>query len=154
VLMTIDAENIVEYQVDVADVSKFATNPGVVPAAPFRNFTPVTPLGDIVAINGQPARGLYASRVSSIVTSPTPDPTLGGAIGDTTHPSIRQQIFEILKTDGTPIGTIVALGMSGGVAPGSPASGKNGDWAIVGGTGAFLGIRGQMGRGTQTIPAR
>src|SRR6185437_12622679 len=84
----------------------------------------------------------------------TPDPTLGGAIADTLHPSIRQQIFEILKTDGTPIGTIIGLGMSGGAVPGSPALVINGDWAIVGGTGAFLGIRGQMGRGTQTVAAR
>jgi hypothetical protein len=92
--------------------------------------------------------------VASIITSPTPDPTLGGAIADTAHPSIREQIFEILKTDGTPIGTIVAMGMSGGTTPGSPAAVKNGDWAIVGGTGAFVGVRGQMGRGTQTVAAR
>ena len=107
-----------------------------------------------MAVNGEPVKGLYASRVSSIITSPTPDPTMGGAIADTTHPSIREQIFEILKTDGTPVGTIVALGLSGGTTPGSPGLVKNGDWAIVGGTGAFLGVRGQMGRGTQTIAAR
>jgi hypothetical protein len=154
VILTIDTENVVEYQVDVSDVSKYATNPNVVPAAAIRNFTPVTPLGDIVAVNGEPAKGLYASRVSSIITSPTPDPTMGGAIADTTHPSIREQIFEILKTDGTEVGTIMAVGLSGGATPGSPALVKNGDWAIVGGTGAFLGVRGQMGRGTQTIAAR
>jgi hypothetical protein len=154
VIITIDTENVVEYQADTSDVSKYATNPNATPAAAFRNFTPATPLGDIVAVNGQPAKGLYASRVASIVSSPTPDPTMGGAIADTAHPSIRQQIFDILKTDGTPIGTIVALGMSGGVTPGAPALVKNGDWAIVGGTGAFLGVRGQMGRGTQTIAAR
>lgn len=154
VIITIDTENVVEYQADTSDVSKYATNPNITPAAAFRNFTPATPLGDIVAVNGQPAKGLYASRVASIVTSPTPDPTMGAAIADTAHPSIRQQIFDILKTDGTPIGTIVALGMSGGVTPGSPTLVKNGDWAIVGGTGAFLGVRGQMGRGTQTLAAR
>lgn len=154
VILTIDTENVVEYQADTADASKYATNPNIAPAAPVRNFTPATPLGDIVAVNGQPAKGLYASRVASIITSPTPDPMLGGAIADTQHPSIRQQIFEILKTDGTPIGTIIGLGMSGGATPGSPALVKTGDWAIVGGTGAFLGARGQMGRGTQTVAAR
>jgi hypothetical protein len=30
---------------------------------------------------------------------------------------MREQIFEILKSDGTPVGTIVALGFSGGTAP-------------------------------------
>jgi hypothetical protein len=154
VILTIDTEAVVEYQADISDVSKYATNPNIVPAAPIRNFTPATPLGDIVAVNGEPAKGLYASRVSSIITSPTPDPTMGGAIADTTHPSIREQIFEILKSDGTPVGTIIALGLSGGTTPGSPALVKNGDWAIVGGTGAFLGVRGQMGRGTQTIAPR
>jgi hypothetical protein len=154
VILTIDTENVVEYQADTSDVSKYATNPNITPAAPIRNFTSATPLGDIVAVNGQQAKGLYASRVASIISSPTPDPTLGGAIADTAHPSIRQQIFDILKTDGTPIGTIVGLGMSGGTTPGSPALVKNGDWAIVGGTGAFLGVRGQMGRGTQTVTAR
>jgi hypothetical protein len=152
VIITIDTENVVEYQFDTSDVSKYATNPNITPAATPRNFTPAIPLGDIVAVNGQPAKGLYASRVAGINT--TPNPSMGTAIADTAQVAIRQQIFEILKTDGTPIGTIIALGMSGGVTPGQPASVKNGDWAIVGGTGAFLGVRGQMGRGAQTLAAR
>lgn len=152
VIITIDTENVVEYRFDTSDPTKYATNPNITPAATLRNFYPATPLGDIVAVNGQPAKGLYASQVASIITSP--NPTNGGAIADTTQASIRQQIFEILTTDGTNIGTIIALGMSGGLTPGSPALVQNGDWAIVGGTGAFLGVRGQMGRGTQTLAAR
>src|SRR5262249_54108213 len=55
--------------------------------------------------------------------------------------------WEILKSDGTPIGTIVANGLTaGGVPPGSPltATGGGGNFVITGGTGAFLGARGQM----------
>ena len=151
VILTIDTENIVEYQADISDVSKYATNANVTPAVNFRNFSVATPLGDIVAVNGQPAKGLYASRVAAIRTSPTPDHALEGAIADTLHAAIREQIFEILKSDGTPIGTLMALGFSGGTPPGAPAQ-VTGDWAIVGGTGAFLGARGQLGNGA-TIAA-
>ena len=37
----------------------------------------------------------------------------------------------------------MTLGMSGGSAPPGQPSGEAGNWAIVGGTGAFLGARGQ-----------
>jgi hypothetical protein len=54
--------------------------------------------------------------------------------------------FEILKSDGTQIGTIVANGLLGGASPpGSPSTLTVGNWVIVGGTGAFLGVRGQVG---------
>lgn len=153
-ILQIDTENFVEYQDDIADVSKFATNPNITPPVNFRNLAVATVLGDIVAVNGQPAKGLYASRARAIVTSPTPDRTLGGAIADTTHASMREKIFEILKSDGTSVGTIMAFGLSGGgVIPGSPAQ-VAGNWAIVGGTGAFLGARGQMGNGGTTVAAR
>lgn len=124
------------------------------PSVNFRNFSVATPLGDIVAVNGQPAKGLYASRARAVITSPTPNHALGGAIADTSHASIRGQIFEILKSDGTPIGTIAGLGLSGGgVPPGAPAQ-VAGDWAIIGGAGAFLGARGQLGNGGTTVAAR
>jgi uncharacterized protein (TIGR03437 family) len=59
--------------------------------------------------------------------------------------------LEILKSDGTQIGTITAIGLTGGppppaspvTAPTSVAGGHN--LAITGGTGAFLGARGQIG---------
>lgn len=53
--------------------------------------------------------------------------------------------FEILKSDGTSIGTIVAAGLVGGTAPpGSPALATGNNLVITGGTGAYVGIRGQM----------
>src|SRR5262249_41881429 len=65
--------------------------------------------------------------------------------------------FEILKPNGTPIGTIVALGPNGGPPPpGAPLAQSGGNLAIVGGTGAFLGARGQYGAAQlpQSIPNR
>src|SRR5258708_18522940 len=99
-------------------------------------------LGDIVAVNGQPAKGLSAGRTR--VLGATPTPKAGQSIADVGATALREQIFEILKPDGTVIGTIVALGFSGGnVPPGAPSGPTGGSWAIVGGTGAFLGARGQ-----------
>ncbi|MCC6390531.1 MAG: hypothetical protein IT167_08000 [Bryobacterales bacterium] len=101
-------------------------------------------LADIVGVNGQPAKGLFAARTQVIAASPNPTP--GTAIADVTRNGIREQLFEISQPDGTPIGNIVALGFDGGTPPpGAPLTQRGGNWAIVGGTGAFLGARGQMG---------
>jgi hypothetical protein len=151
-ILTVDLENFVIYQTD-SDISKYATNPSATPSVLPKNFFVETLLADIVAVNGQPAKGLYAARGQTILTSPAP--AAGGAIADTTHNSIRQQNFEILKSDGTPVGTIVALGLSAGASPpGSPAAQLSGDWTIVGGTGAFLGARGQVGNGGNAVALR
>jgi hypothetical protein len=152
-ILQVETENLVEYQSDVSDLSKLATNPNVTPAVVPRNFWVTLVLGDIVAVNGQPAKGTLVSRVWPIAASPTPKP--GKAIADTTRVSIRYNTFEILKSDGTPIGTIVCLGPNGGSPPpGAPLAQLRGNLAIVGGTGAFLGARGQEGGGqtSQTVP--
>ncbi len=99
--LVIDLQNVVEYQGDIGDPQKFATNPNVTPSAVYKNFGVATLLGDIVAINGQPAKGMYAGRSRSIVASPAP--SAGGAIADVTRTAIREHIFEILKSDGTPV---------------------------------------------------
>lgn len=144
-ILTIDVANYVEYQGDIYDPLTFAKNPNITPPAQMpANFPVVTILGDIVAINGKPAKGMFAGRTRAIGARPDPRP--GSAIADVARVAIREQIFEILQPDGTPIGTIVALGFSGGTPPpGAPVTQRGGNWAIVGGTGAFLGARGQMG---------
>jgi hypothetical protein len=140
--LVIDLQNVVEYQADISDTSKFATNPNVTPAVTPKNFLPVTLLGDIVAVNGQPAKGLYVGRSRGIIASPAPTP--GGAIADVTRTALREHVFEILKSDSTPVGTLVSLGLSGGPPPPGTPSTERANWAIVGGTGAFLGARGQI----------
>src|SRR4029077_15726155 len=63
-----------------------------------------------------------------------------------------------LGGDGTPIGSIMAsgLGGAGSPPPGSPLSVTQGNNAIVGGTGGFLGARGQQGQAvtSQTVSNR
>jgi hypothetical protein len=146
--LIIDLGNAVEYQGDIYDVGKFARNPNTTPSAGLTssgavaNFAVATLIGDIVAVNGQPAKGLYAGRSRVINASPTPVSTQ--AIADVTRISIREHVFEILQPDGTPIGTIMAMGLTGGNPPPGQPSTERANWAIVGGTGAFLGARGQV----------
>lgn len=151
--LTIDVGNVVDYQEDIYDPVKFARNPSITPSlgigssGAIANFVGVTIIGDIVAVNGQPAKGLYAGRTQAIQAFPNPQP--GQAIADVMRVSIRQHIFEILQPDGTPIGTIMAIGFSGGSPPPGQPSTERANWAIAGGTGAFLGARGQVeGTGT------
>src|SRR5579872_3322446 len=144
--LTVDLANTVEYQEDIYDPTKFARNPNVTPSAgiggAIANFAPATLLADIVAVNGQPAKGLYAGRTRDIAASTNPMP--GQAIADVGRVAIREHIFEILQPDGTPVGTIMAMGLSGGNAPPGQPSTERANWAIAGGTGAFLGARGQV----------
>jgi len=151
VVLTIDVQDFVEYRQDVSDPATFATNPNVTTAATLHNFFAVTMLADIVAVNGQLAKGLYAATPRTMASSPTPAP--GRAIADVTRNSLRDLFFEILKTDSTPIGSIAAFGLSGGNAPpGAPSVLQGSNWAIIGGTGAFLGARGQAGSGAGNSP--
>jgi uncharacterized protein (TIGR03437 family) len=151
-VLEIDIENVVEYQVDTLDTSKFGTNPNITPSAGVMRLG-ATAIGDIVAVNGEPAKGTFVGRPWSVDLTPTP--SAGQAIADTTRGSSGFRTFEILKPDGTPIGTLMVLGLNGGTSPpGATFGGQN--FAIVGGTGAFLGARGQQGgrQTPQTIPPR
>jgi hypothetical protein len=139
--LKIDLQNAVGYQRDIADPSQFATNAGVTPSTAPKNFFEVTLIADIVAVNGQAAKGTYVGRTRVVNLSPTGN----GAIADVTRTALREHLFEILQPDGTPIGAIISLGLSGGPAPPGMPSSERGNWAIVGGTGAFLGARGTVG---------
>jgi uncharacterized protein (TIGR03437 family) len=154
-ILEIDVDNSVRYQEDTSDLSKFATDPNVTTAVAPKNYFFRLNIGDIVAVNGQPAKGALIRNVRTVDLSPTPNP--GQAIADMVRNSVIADTFEILKTDGTPIGTIVSYGLAAGSpAPGAPLSITQGNFAIVGGTGAFLGARGQWGNAVtpQTITER
>ena len=147
-ILTIDLENFVEYRQSILyDPSTYATDPKITTVVTTtRNFNVATLLGDIVAVNGQPAKGLYVGRTRGIQATPTPVP--GNAIADVTRTSFREYVFEILKFDGTPVGTLLGSGFAGGPPPpGAPLASQGSNYAITGGTGAFLGARGQLGEG-------
>src|SRR5271165_2991598 len=76
--LNIEIQNLVEYQVDTFDFSKAGTNPNVTIGA-FSNsgclgLNGVVALGDIVTVNGHPAKGTYVSRGVGVCMSPTATP--------------------------------------------------------------------------------
>ena len=153
-VLTIDLENVVEYQGDISDPSKFATRSNITPSAGVGAFSVNVVFGDIVAVNGQPVKGVYVGRPVGITLTPTPRP--GQAIADRTHGSLRSHTFEILKVDSTPIGTIMSTGLDGGLPPaGAPSNpvATRGNYTIFGGTGAFLGVRGELVQRFQSLEA-
>jgi hypothetical protein len=148
-------ENPVQYFEDTSDLSKFATDPNVTAAVPPMNFAWTVYIGDIVAVNGQPAKGTVTRNLRQVFLNTAPNP--GQAIADAVRNAVTADTFEILKSDGTPIGTIVSYGLTVGSPPlGGPLSITQDSFAITGGTGAFLGVRGQFGQAVtpQTIPQR
>jgi hypothetical protein len=112
VTLLIDVQDHVEYQDDISDVTKFATIPTLTPAVNFRTFSVATVLADVVAVNGQPAKGVYTAQARALGASPTA--TAGDAIADIQRAALREEAIEILNSDGTSIGTISSLGLSGG----------------------------------------
>jgi uncharacterized protein (TIGR03437 family) len=154
----IELQNVVEYQVDTTDLSKWGTNPNITQGSIGKGTgvgcvgVPVVGYADIVSVNGQPARGSYVARATSVCLNPNPVSGIH-AIADTTWPSKRDETYEILLGDGvTPVGTIMTIGLhSGSPRPPGPPSGSQ-NYAIVGGTGAFFGVRGQKGQNNNLLP--
>jgi uncharacterized protein (TIGR03437 family) len=144
-ILQVDIENWVEYVYDTPDTSKWATNPNPTPASVPKDFTLQTGIADIVAINGQTVKGTMVRSLRNMNLSTAPPP--GQAIGDAPRGAVVTDYFEILKTDGSTIGTIIVSGLvPGPAAPGAPLAVTQGNFAVVGGTGAFLGVRGQSGQ--------
>jgi uncharacterized protein (TIGR03437 family) len=157
-VLIIDVGNVVEYQGDVADPSKFASSPNITPSGGVHTFMTNTALGDIVAVNGQPAKGVYVARPLGVGLTTTFSP--GRSIADTAHASLKSHTFEILKSDSTPIGTIMCFGLDGATpppgAPNYPVE-TRGNFTVFGGTGAFLGMRGELvqrAQALETVPPR
>jgi uncharacterized protein (TIGR03437 family) len=145
VILQIDIENWVEYVYDTPDTTKWATNPNRTPATVPRNFTLQTGIADIVAVNGQPVKGTMSRSLRNMNLNATQVP--GQGIGDVPRGAMVTDYFEFQNVDGTAIGTIIVSGIvPGPPAPGAPLAVNQGNFAVVGGTGAFLGVRGQSGQ--------
>lgn len=143
-ILEVDLENFVQYWDDLTDPTKLASVPSQVNTTG-KTFMQNVWVGDVVAVNGAPARGTYITRTQSFGYRPSPSP--GQTVADINrNGGPTTEILEILMTDGTPVGTVMGIGFAGGAAPpGSPAGLTLGNSAIVGGTGSFLGARGQCG---------
>lgn len=152
VVLQVDIENMVQYFGDTSDPSKFATNPNPT-GATTKTFENAVLLADITAVNGRPTQGTWVARLGLVPLRVMASP--GNAVADVVRTGPGDECYEILQPDGTPIGTIVSVGLFGGTPPpGTPAALTTGNHAIVGGTGAFAGVRGEDGGGTPILPAR
>ena len=143
--LVVDTANRVVYQYDSYDVPKFGTSTTAVASQGIRTdhpFVEDVSFADVVSVNGKPAMGnMVIKNVSAINMSPIPG--AGRAIGDITRVAFGQSAWEILTADGRQIGTVITTWLSGGTPPpGAPSICTAGNQAVVGGTGAFLGVRG------------
>src|SRR5580692_7624044 len=155
-VIQIDIENYAYYYADNPDYSKLAGSQQAVAPVSTKTFSSFIGLADIVQVNGKPARGTWSIRATTINYTPTPQP--GQAIADTTRNFFTDWVWEIQQADGTPVGTIMATGMGFGPPPPGSPSGLSptaaSTMAITGGTGAFLGMRGQAGFSQITATGR
>lgn len=146
-ILQVQAENMVTYYDDTSDVSKWGTLPGPVPLpASFTNpsFKWRITLGDLVSVNGQPIKGNFVSVTRALVA--TTEMTPGRVLMDLALGCPFEQIHTFMLPDGTVIGAIAAVGANTvGRPPGAPSTALAGTGVVVGGSGAFLGIRGQAG---------
>ena len=141
-ILEVDIENFVFYYLDVTDPAKLATSATPVPTGPGRVFRWQVAIGDVIAVNGKPARGLYAGR--SMPLTSTTRLTPGQAIADVGSFGLNDVHLVILDAEGKEIGSIFGVGVGGAAPPpGAPAGAGVHNYAVVGGTGAFLGVRGQ-----------
>jgi hypothetical protein len=158
--MTIDTENNTYYVSDVADYTQLATNPNstlpVSGPGTAPTFAQVTAIGDITTVNGEPAKGTWVFRYTVLNLTPNAQP--GQSIADVTRFSLGDMTFEIQQIDGTPVGTLMAYGFDtvrgDAPPPGSPTGAIGGNFAVTGGTGAFLGARGQAAKGPGKVFGR
>jgi len=142
-ILTIEMENVVRYNENFANPAKNGTSTAMEAQTPTpATFFPGTFVGDIVAINGRKSKGAAVARLYTVALSTNPSGSQG--ISDVNRMQTLDILLEIQQADGTSVGTIILSGSAAGEPPlGAPKSGVVGNFAVIGGTGAFLGARGQ-----------
>jgi hypothetical protein len=144
--LQVDVHNYVLYNYDTFDTTQFGTNPNQT-NVPMKTYNYHVGIGDIVAVDGAPAKGTLLCTHTMFVLSPTATVGSTKAIADTSRAMMDDCSLEILTSSGAAVGTIFIHGLFGGAPPpGPPASATFSDMIITGGTGAFLGARGQAGQ--------
>ncbi len=139
VVLKIEVENHVLYRGSVFDVSQIGKDPGPISVGAQVPFVDGINIGDIVAINGQPVKGIW----SSSFTHTTPyraAPQPGQFIADFDSGATFFCTWQIYALDGTFLGMIRDSGAAQG-------------HAITGTLGGYFGAIGTH-TGTQTVPNR
>jgi uncharacterized protein (TIGR03437 family) len=143
--LQVDVSDFVLYNYDTFDTSQFGMNPNAT-SVMMKTYNFHIAAGDIIAVGGVPAKGtLLCSSMPMFVLNPTPAPRTQ-AIADTSRSMIDACSLEIMTGSGVAVGTIYYSGLfAGPPPPGKPAASTRSNMIVTGGTGAFLGARGQAG---------
>jgi hypothetical protein len=149
-ILKIDTDNFTIYLNDETDLAKLALNPDLTRPKRPANFATLMIIADIVAVNGRPVRGTHLCRGLNVAmsTNPTPGQAIGDVVGRSTPPFFLYLdcVETILWPDGTLIGSITFRGLENtDPSPGAPLEQPRGSLVVTGGSGAFLGVRGQSG---------
>jgi len=140
IVLKVDVENRVLYRNNVSDVSKLGKEPGPVAATENIPFVSGLNIGDIVAINGEPVKGIWS--YSYIHTTPfRKAPQAGQFIADADQSAIVFCTWQIYAEDGTFLGVISDSGAGQG-------------HSITGTLAAFFGLSGAHSEMGMTTPAR
>jgi uncharacterized protein (TIGR03437 family) len=138
VVLTIDVENTVIYRGTVFDASKIAKDPGPTTSVN-QAFVEAINLGDIVAINGKPVKGIWSSTVYATPYRANPQP--GQPIADFDLAGTNFCTWQIYDTDGAFLGMIRDSGAGQG-------------HTVVGSLAGFFGAIGAHQGGTTTVAIR
>jgi uncharacterized protein (TIGR03437 family) len=148
-LLQIDVKDHTIYVFDV-DRGVWATNPAKLSRQAPKTFESWIGIGDIVSINGAPARGTIFESSMTISSSSTLIP--GQAIVDSPRGGMYHWDLDLMQADGTYLGMVQVSGLSGGPPPpGAPKSIGRANYNVLGGTGAFTGVRGYYNSTIDTI---
>ena len=110
-------------------------------------------IGDIVAVNGNPAKGAAYELFSAAFVG-SPNPAAGHPILDGVRAAVAPWDLDFLSADGTQIGTIHIDGFVGGNRPpDAPQAISGSNWIVTAGSGAFFGVRGYL-QVSNTTPER
>lgn len=140
VLLAITVENVVLYRGNVSDVTKNGKEPGPVNTTEQIPFVSGINVGDIVAINGKPAKGIWSSsytHTAAYRVAPQP----GQFIADIDAVATFYCTWQIFAPDGTFLGMIRDSGAGQG-------------HSVTGALAGFFGATGVHISGVQTTPTR
>ena len=147
--LQVDLSSYVLYNYDTFDTSQFGTNRNATNVM-MKTYNYHISIADITAVNGAPAKGALLCTHTMFVLSPTAAAGGASAMADTSRSMIDDCSVEILSSAGSAVGTIFFRGLFGGAPPpGAPANSTRSNFVVTGGTGAYLGVRGQA---TQSGP--
>jgi uncharacterized protein (TIGR03437 family) len=139
VVLRIDIENHVLYRASVFDAARIGADPGPLAAGAQVPFVSGINIGDIVAVNGTPVRGIWSSAFTH-TTAYRIAPQPGQFIASADSGATFFCTWQIFATDGSFLGTILDSGATGGHAISGALAGFFGSTGIHAGM-AFTGSR-------------